>query len=141
MVLNFLRSNSICLILVTAFSLLIPTCWALAQESPLAGFSRERLAVMDQAIQAEVDAGNIAGIVVAVARHGQIVHNKAYGFSDRENRELMTRNHLPESIPSINNGNGPAATGYGLGVSVTLDPAKLGNMDSVVSFGDDKFSC
>lgn len=49
--------------------------------------------------------------------------------------ELMTRNHLPESIPSINNGNGPAATGYGLGVSVTLDPAKLGNIDSVGSFG------
>jgi len=49
--------------------------------------------------------------------------------------ELMTRNHLPESIPSINNGDGPSATGYGLGVSVTLDPAKLGNLDSAGSFG------
>ena len=53
----------------------------------------------------------------------------------RKTVELMASNHLPESIPSINNGNGPAATGYGLGVSVTLDPAKLGNMDSVGSFG------
>ena len=53
----------------------------------------------------------------------------------RKTVELMTRNHLPESIPSINNGNGPAATGYGLGVSVTLDPAKLGNIDSAGSFG------
>lgn len=53
----------------------------------------------------------------------------------RKTVELMTRNHLPEGIPSINNGNGPAATGYGLGVSVTLDPARLGNMDSAGSFG------
>lgn len=49
--------------------------------------------------------------------------------------ELMAMNHLPDNIPSINNGTGPAATGYGLGVSVTLDPAKLGNMDSKGSFG------
>ncbi|MBI4521418.1 MAG: serine hydrolase, partial [Gemmatimonadetes bacterium] len=49
--------------------------------------------------------------------------------------ELMARNHLPAGIPSINNGTGPAATGYGLGVSVTLDPAALGRLDSVGSFG------
>jgi CubicO group peptidase (beta-lactamase class C family) len=53
----------------------------------------------------------------------------------RKTVELMASNHLPESIPSINNGNGPAATGYGLGVSVTLDAAKLGNVDSPGSFG------
>jgi CubicO group peptidase (beta-lactamase class C family) len=53
----------------------------------------------------------------------------------RKTVEMMTRNHLPEGIPSINNGNGPSATGYGLGVSVTLDPAKLGNLDSRGSFG------
>ncbi|MDT8399520.1 MAG: serine hydrolase domain-containing protein [Pseudomonadales bacterium] len=53
----------------------------------------------------------------------------------RKTVELMAQNHLPENIPSINNGSGPAATGYGLGVSVTLDAAKLANMDSVGSFG------
>ena len=53
----------------------------------------------------------------------------------RKTVELMAQNHLPESIPSINNGNGPTATGYGLGVSVTLDAAQLGNMDSKGSFG------
>lgn len=53
----------------------------------------------------------------------------------RKTVELMSRNHLPEAVPSINNGAGPAATGYGLGVSVTLDPAALGRLDSVGSFG------
>lgn len=53
----------------------------------------------------------------------------------RKTVELMASNHLPEAIPSINNGNGPSATGYGLGVSVTLDAAKLGKLDSVGSFG------
>ncbi|MDG2176996.1 MAG: serine hydrolase [Gammaproteobacteria bacterium] len=66
----------------------------LAQEETVAGFSPARLATMDSAIQADIDAGNIAGIVVAVARHGQIVHNKAYGFADREKGERMTTDKL-----------------------------------------------
>ena len=53
----------------------------------------------------------------------------------RKTIEMMSRNHLPEAIPSINNGTGPAASGYGLGVSVTLDPAALGKLDSVGSWG------
>ena len=48
---------------------------------------------------------------------------------------LMAQNHLPENIPSINNGTGTSATGYGLGVSVVLDTAALGRLDSVGSFG------
>jgi CubicO group peptidase (beta-lactamase class C family) len=48
--------------------------------------------------------------------------------------ELMAQNHLPPNIPSIA-ANGPAATGYGLGVSVTLDPAALGRPGSVGAFG------
>jgi CubicO group peptidase (beta-lactamase class C family) len=53
----------------------------------------------------------------------------------RKTVELMSQNHLPAGIPSINNGTGPAASGYGLGVSVTLDAAALGRLDSVGSFG------
>ena len=52
----------------------------------------------------------------------------------RKTVELMTQNHLPPNIPSIT-ANGPAATGYGLGVSVTLDTAALGRPGSVGSFG------
>jgi CubicO group peptidase (beta-lactamase class C family) len=47
--------------------------------------------------------------------------------------ELMRQNHLPPNIPSI--AAGSVATGYGLGVSVTLDVAALGRLNSVGSFG------
>jgi CubicO group peptidase (beta-lactamase class C family) len=52
----------------------------------------------------------------------------------RKTVELMAQNHLPPNIPSIA-ANGPAATGYGLGVSVTLDTAALGRLGSVGTFG------
>jgi CubicO group peptidase (beta-lactamase class C family) len=52
----------------------------------------------------------------------------------RKTVELMAKNHLPPNIPSIA-ANGLAATGYGLGVSVTLDTAALGRPGSVGSFG------
>ena len=52
----------------------------------------------------------------------------------RKTIELMAQNHLPPNIPSIA-ANGPAATGYGLGVSVTLDTASLGRLGSVGTFG------
>jgi CubicO group peptidase (beta-lactamase class C family) len=47
--------------------------------------------------------------------------------------ELMRQNHLPANIPSI--APGSVATGYGLGVSVTLDVPALGRLNSVGSFG------
>ena len=47
--------------------------------------------------------------------------------------ELMRQNHLPPNIRSI--APGSTATGYGLGVSVTLDVAALGRLNSVGSFG------
>jgi CubicO group peptidase (beta-lactamase class C family) len=42
--------------------------------------------------------------------------------------ELMRQNHLPEGMLAY-------GTGYGLGVSVTLNPATEGNLNSVGSFG------
>jgi CubicO group peptidase (beta-lactamase class C family) len=47
--------------------------------------------------------------------------------------ELMRQNHLPPNIPSI--AAGSTATGWGLGVSVTLDVPALGRLNSVGSFG------
>jgi CubicO group peptidase (beta-lactamase class C family) len=47
--------------------------------------------------------------------------------------ELMRQNHLPPNIPSI--AAGSRATGYGLGVSVTLDVAALGRLNSIGTFG------
>jgi CubicO group peptidase (beta-lactamase class C family) len=59
-----------------------------------AGMSAERLAVLEQGIQAEVDKGNIAGMVVAVSRRGQVVHHKAYGYADIASGEEMRTDHL-----------------------------------------------
>lgn len=54
----------------------------------------------------------------------------------RKTVELMSRNHLP---PAIAQGGQPGTMGpgegYGLGVSVTLDPAAAGNLGSVGAFG------
>jgi CubicO group peptidase (beta-lactamase class C family) len=47
--------------------------------------------------------------------------------------ELMRQNHLPPNIRSI--AAGSTATGYGLGVSVTLDVPALGRLNSIGSFG------
>ena len=51
--------------------------------------------------------------------------------------ELMTSNNLPSSIPGIGfaPGAGNPATGYGLGVSVLLDPPRAGNLGSKGQFG------
>jgi CubicO group peptidase (beta-lactamase class C family) len=51
--------------------------------------------------------------------------------------ELMTSNNLPPNIPAISIAPGldSGATGYGLGVSVLLDPAQAGNLGSKGTFG------
>ena len=46
------------------------------------GLSSERLARMNKAIHAYVDAGRTPGVVTLVARHGKVVHVDAYGMAD-----------------------------------------------------------
>ncbi len=48
------------------------------------GFCPSRLARMDTAMQAEIDAGHYAGISVMVARHGKLVKSANYGFQTLE---------------------------------------------------------
>jgi len=50
------------------------------------GFSPDRLARMDAAMQGEIDAGHYAGISVMVARHGKLVHSRRYGYQSLESR-------------------------------------------------------
>ncbi len=63
-------------------------------EPEAAGMSPARLAVLDTGIEAEIDKGNVAGVVVAVARNGSVVHNKAYGYADIASGERMRTDHL-----------------------------------------------
>src|SRR6267378_8591748 len=55
------------------------------------GMSAERLARMDQAIQASIANKELPGAVVLIARHGRVAWRKAYGSRAVEpRREAMT---------------------------------------------------
>jgi CubicO group peptidase (beta-lactamase class C family) len=53
------------------------------------GFSSETLKELDVAMQGLVDKQHLAGIVTLLARHGEIVQNKAYGVQDLETKAPM----------------------------------------------------
>ena len=59
-----------------------------------AGMSSSRLAEATRALQAHVNGSNIAGVVAAVARHGQVVYFEALGQRDRETGDAMARDDL-----------------------------------------------
>ena len=46
--------------------------------------SSERVLEIDAVMQRHIDAGKLQGAVTAVARHGKVVHFKAYGLMDVE---------------------------------------------------------
>lgn len=58
------------------------------------GLSAVRLARLDTAIAKRVADGDMAGAVVLVARHGQIVHLKATGMADIESRRPMNNDTI-----------------------------------------------
>jgi CubicO group peptidase (beta-lactamase class C family) len=73
------------------------------------------------------------------ARFSQMLLNKGEFAGTRilgeKTVELMARNHLPPAIGSLAEyGNSPGV-GYGLGVSVVVDPAMHGNLASPGAFG------
>lgn len=53
-------------------------------EPAAVGLSAERLALATEALQAHVDAGDIAGVVAAVVRNGRLVYHEALGYRDIE---------------------------------------------------------
>jgi CubicO group peptidase (beta-lactamase class C family) len=61
-----------------------------ASAAVLHGFSRERLARIDSALQSAVDRGEVAGIVALVTRDGQAVYEHAVGWADKEAGRRMT---------------------------------------------------
>jgi CubicO group peptidase (beta-lactamase class C family) len=63
-----------------------PQQFELAASPESVGFSAERLARIDSLLQGYVDKGLIPQGVTFIARHGKIVHNKAFGWKDMENK-------------------------------------------------------
>src|SRR4051794_26908643 len=58
------------------------------------GFSVARLARIDSVIQRYIDRKQIAGAVALVMRDGQVVYERAIGWSDREAHKRMTPNTI-----------------------------------------------
>jgi CubicO group peptidase (beta-lactamase class C family) len=59
-----------------------------------AGFSAERLKLLDRAMQGKIDRGETAGIVTLATRHGRIIHVKAYGQQDLAGGKPMATNAI-----------------------------------------------
>lgn len=59
-------------------------------EPARAGFDPARLARLDSALQQGVDSSWVAGAVALVLRDGQVIYERAVGWSDREARRAMT---------------------------------------------------
>jgi CubicO group peptidase (beta-lactamase class C family) len=55
-----------------------------------AGLSAERLKRIDEMIQRRIDAGEMAGAVAIVGRHGKVAHHVALGVMDLESKQPMT---------------------------------------------------
>src|SRR4051812_42273466 len=54
-----------------------------------AGFSSERLNRLTETFQQSIDQGELPGAVVAIARNGRLVYEKAFGFQNREDKVPM----------------------------------------------------
>ena len=87
---------------------------AVAPES--AGFSAERLLRIDDAIVRDIEDDKLSGAVALVARDGDIVYHKAFGYADIAGRESMTT----DSIFRIASMTRMLATDSDGGVSVVL---------------------
>jgi len=59
-----------------------------------AGFSRERLARVTEAVKRHLDAGSPSGAVTLVARRGKIVHLEAHGLMDVESKKPMPKDGI-----------------------------------------------
>jgi CubicO group peptidase (beta-lactamase class C family) len=58
------------------------------------GLSSERLARIDKAMQEDIDQKKTGGIVVLIARHGQVAYHKAFGYADMESGRKMQTDSL-----------------------------------------------
>lgn len=58
------------------------------------GFDVARLERLTKAFQSHVDAGQLPGAVVLIARHGKVAYARAFGYRDREAKTAMTTDSI-----------------------------------------------
>jgi CubicO group peptidase (beta-lactamase class C family) len=95
------RASSVLALLVLHVLLLMAATGAPAADEPIAlakpeevGMSAERLERITGAMQRYVDAGNLPGVVMLVARRGQVVHFEAIGSQNVATKAPMTRDTI-----------------------------------------------
>ena len=71
-----------------------PQVFTTAKTPEEVGFSSERLKRLDAHFQEIVDKGIAPNIVTFVARKGKIVHEKAFGYSNLENKTPLKKNDI-----------------------------------------------
>jgi CubicO group peptidase (beta-lactamase class C family) len=79
-------------VLIVSLTLLATTAFSTTPSSSEVtelGFSTARIAAIDQYYKKEVETGQLAGLVLLIARHGKIVHFSALGYNDIENKTPM----------------------------------------------------
>jgi len=79
--------------------LLISACASLAQNTPpsdpnTTGFIPERLARIDEAINAEIAADKIPGAVALITRNGKVAYFKSFGFADVDSKTPMRNENI-----------------------------------------------
>jgi len=90
-----MKSYTILFVLLVAFSCSTPTekkSSVVANGTPeLAGFSSERLAKLDNAMNEWVNKGWINGAVGLIIRNGKIAHYKSVGYNDLETKTTLDK--------------------------------------------------
>lgn len=87
------RMRTAALALLVAFGPAVAPVQAQADQTRH-GFSVDRLARIDRYLDSAVADGRIAGAVALVLRDGQVVYERAVGWSDREARRPMTMSSM-----------------------------------------------
>jgi CubicO group peptidase (beta-lactamase class C family) len=87
-------SGFLLLFLLTGVNAQIPQVLTQAKTPEEAGFSSEKLKRLDAHFQEIVDKGIAPNIVTLVAHKGKIVHEKAFGYSNLENKTPLKKDDI-----------------------------------------------
>ena len=93
-----MRLNRIATIAIAVLAL-CSSAMLLAQGLPIAapelvGMSGQRLSRIGEAFTREIDKGNMAGVVVLVARKGHLVYSTALGFQNKQTGKAMSKDTI-----------------------------------------------
>ena len=93
-------------LVAVSFAAILITMPASAGEMPMTtpdavGLSGERLAMIGDTINSEIEAGHIAGGVLLVARHGKVAFLESYGMQDKLAGTPMAEDSSRSSMPAL----------------------------------------